>query len=106
MSMESDSDRDDALKLQSVLDDNRLIDIRIAQLIQDNRAIGHQDVLSSSMIQPQVWKTLKQENDIAVNLLYQRKQKNQLLIDALCDHSWGEPFYEQRICEHCFAIKQ
>jgi hypothetical protein len=89
------SDCGTELTLQKVLDENRLIDDRIAQLIQEsNKALKRNDVMS------------KLENDTTISLLFQRKQNNQLLLDALCEHSWGEPYYEQRVCEHCEAIKQ
>lgn len=92
--MSSNNDTLDPV-LTHVLDDNRLVTTRIEELLTEfQRALRKNDLRSS------------QELEVAMSLLHQRKEKNQILLNGLCEHDWSEPHYGLSKCERCDTIKQ
>ncbi len=80
--------------LHHVLDDNRLVTTRIEELLTEfQRALRRKDLKSSK------------EVEVAMSLLHQRKEKNQILLNGLCNHEWSEPHYGLSKCERCDTIK-
>ena len=85
---------DTELHADHVINDNRVVDARIGELVvESERAVLNNDLRSS------------QELERAITLLHRRKQQNQILLDGLCRHHWSESYYGQRKCEHCETIK-